>query len=57
MEKKCAKGLVNGPCGGFVDGKCETDNTKDCAWVLIYKNLKKSGKIKDFLTSYIEPKK
>ncbi|MCU0666278.1 MAG: methylenetetrahydrofolate reductase C-terminal domain-containing protein [Candidatus Omnitrophica bacterium] len=38
----CAKGLLNGPCGGMNKGKCETDPEKDCAWVLIYKQLEKN---------------
>ncbi len=29
-----AKGFVNGPCGGEINGKCETDKTRDCTWVL-----------------------
>jgi len=37
----CAKGLLNGPCGGMNKGKCEVDKEKDCAWVLIYKELEK----------------
>jgi ferredoxin len=37
----CAKGLLNGPCGGMNKGKCEVDIEKDCAWVLIYKELEK----------------
>lgn len=37
----CAKGLLNGPCGGMVDGKCEVDPDKDCAWVKIYERLEK----------------
>lgn len=36
----CHKGLVNGPCGGTNDGKCEIDKNKDCAWTLIYNRLK-----------------
>jgi hypothetical protein len=39
----CAKGLMNGPCGGVDKGKCEVDRNKDCAWVLIYKELEKRG--------------
>ena len=35
----CHKGLVNGPCGGTNDGKCEIDKKKDCAWTLIYNRL------------------
>ncbi|MDR3243731.1 MAG: methylenetetrahydrofolate reductase C-terminal domain-containing protein [Elusimicrobiota bacterium] len=55
-EKGCPKKLVNGPCGGFIDGMCEIDQTKPCAWVLIYERLKKNGKLEDFLKSYIAPK-
>jgi hypothetical protein len=44
----CAKGLLNGPCGGMNKGKCEVDNEKDCAWVLIYKELEKKNKLADF---------
>lgn len=40
----CAKGLLNGPCGGMNKGKCETDQEKDCAWILIYKELEKRKK-------------
>lgn len=43
----CPKGLMNGPCGGVSKGKCEVDKDKDCAWVLIYKELEKKGKLKD----------
>jgi hypothetical protein len=53
---RCAKGLLNGPCGSFVNGKCETDQTKDCVWVLIFEKLKKSGKLQKFQDSYIKPK-
>jgi ferredoxin len=41
----CAKGLLNGPCGGMNKGKCEVDKDKDCAWVLIYKELEKKKKL------------
>lgn len=41
----CAKGLLNGPCGGANKGKCEVDKEKDCAWVLIYQALEKKGKV------------
>ena len=32
---RCAKGLLNGPCGGSVEGKCEIDPDTPCAWQLI----------------------
>lgn len=37
----CAKGLLNGPCGGMNKGKCEVDKERDCVWVLIYRELEK----------------
>ncbi|MCX8083067.1 MAG: methylenetetrahydrofolate reductase C-terminal domain-containing protein [bacterium] len=39
----CAKSLLNGPCGGARDGKCEVDKNMDCGWVLIYKRLELLG--------------
>lgn len=54
---RCAKGMQNGPCGGVIDGKCETDSAKDCVWVLILDKLKKSGKESDILNNYYPPKK
>jgi len=42
----CAKGLLNGPCGGSMDGKCEVDRDRDCGWLLIYVRLKDIGKLK-----------
>jgi hypothetical protein len=42
---RCAKGLLNGPCGGSENGKCEVDPERDCAWALIYERLKKQGKL------------
>ncbi len=47
---RCAKGLMNGPCGGQADGKCEVGGwKKDCAWVLIYKRLKELGMLDVFM--------
>jgi len=39
----CAKGLLNGPCGGARDGKCEVDPSLDCAWVKIYERIGNRG--------------
>jgi len=41
----CHKGLVNGPCGGTNDGKCEIDSNKDCAWTLIYNRLEEFNRL------------
>ncbi|AIS53133.1 5,10-methylene-tetrahydrofolate reductase subunit MetV [Thermoanaerobacter kivui] len=46
---KCAKGLMNGPCGGSKNGKCEVNPENDCAWVLIYERLEKLGKLDKML--------
>lgn len=39
----CAKGLLNGPCGGMEDGRCEVDNERPCTWVTIYERLERQG--------------
>jgi len=44
----CAKSLLNGPCGGAQDGKCEVDPEKDCGWQLIYERLEKIGRLENF---------
>ena len=50
----CHKGLVNGPCGGTNNGKCEVDKDKDCAWTLIYQRLKEQGRL-DLMRKYHPP--
>jgi ferredoxin len=53
---RCAKGLLNGPCGGMSKGKCEVNNyTKDCGWVLIYNKLKEQGRLDQF-KQYRQPR-
>jgi len=42
---RCAKGLLNAACGGSKNGKCELSPEKDCAWILIYEQLEKQGKL------------
>ncbi len=37
----CAKGLLNGPCGGAKEGKCEVSPDTDCAWEKIYQRSQK----------------
>lgn len=32
---RCAKHMLNGPCGGSQDGHCEVNANLDCAWQLI----------------------
>lgn len=53
---RCAKGLLNGPCGGQIKGKCEVGGyTNDCAWILIWKRLKRQGRL-DLFTKYRPPR-
>lgn len=52
---KCAKSLLNGPCGGAQNGKCEVDSNRDCAWVLIYNRMAALGEI-DKLRRFMEAK-
>ncbi|HLO25255.1 MAG TPA: methylenetetrahydrofolate reductase C-terminal domain-containing protein [Geobacteraceae bacterium] len=39
----CPKGLLNGPCGGMTDGRCETASDMECAWVMIHERLTARG--------------
>jgi len=43
----CAKSLLNGPCGGAHEGKCEVDPDKDCGWIKIYERLKEIGRLEE----------
>jgi hypothetical protein len=52
---QCAKGLLNGPCGGASNGKCEADPKRDCAWELIYDRLKKLGAL-ETIKQFVPPK-
>ncbi len=38
---RCTKGILNGPCAGVKNGKCEANKDMDCAWVLIYRRLER----------------
>jgi ferredoxin len=52
---KCAKSLLNGPCGGAQNGKCEVNSERDCAWVLIYNRMAALGEL-DKLRPYTKAK-
>lgn len=41
---RCAKSLLNGPCGGSQDGVCEVDPDTPCAWQLIYDRMTALGR-------------
>ena len=42
---RCSKSLLNGPCGGPKDDRCETDSRRPCAWVQIFDRLKAQGRL------------
>jgi ferredoxin len=52
---RCAKSLLNGPCGGSQDGHCEVDPGLDCAWHLIVERLQEQGRLE--LLMEIQPPK
>jgi ferredoxin len=45
---RCAKRLLNGPCGGSTKGKCEINKELDCAWQLIIDRLKELDRLDDY---------
>ncbi len=40
---RCAKHLLNGPCGGSREERCEISPDQPCAWQMIYKRLTDIG--------------
>jgi len=52
---RCAKKLLNGPCGGSRNGKCEVNADTDCAWHLIIERLSAQGRLNQ-LRAYVPPK-
>ena len=52
---RCAKRLLNGPCGGSNEEGCEVDPERPCAWQLIYRRLKAIGQL-DNLEHIVPPK-
>lgn len=52
---RCSKKLLNGPCGGSQNGKCEVNAEIDCAWQLIIDRSKSFGQM-ERLATYVPPK-
>jgi len=42
---RCAKRVMNGPCGGSTNGSCEINKEVECAWQLIINRLKALDKL------------
>lgn len=49
---RCSKSILNGPCGGSAQGKCEVNPEISCGWQLIYDRLKELGRL-DLLETII----
>lgn len=45
---RCAKRLLNGPCGGVSSGKCEINKETDCVWNLIIDRLEALGRLAEY---------
>lgn len=45
---RCPKRLLNGPCGGSSNGKCEVNKDRDCVWQLIIDRLKALGRLEEY---------
>ncbi len=51
---RCAKSLLNGPCGGSSKGLCEIGNGTPCGWQLIIDRLEATGCLDQYET-ILEP--
>ncbi len=45
---RCAKRVLNGPCGGSTKGKCEINKELDCAWQIIVDRLKELDRLDEY---------
>jgi len=52
---RCPKNMLNGPCGGSINGKCEVSKDLDCIWEVIIKKFDKEKKL-FLLKRIVEPK-
>lgn len=52
---RCAKSMLNGPCGGSSNGKCEVNLELDCAWYAIHERLKLQNRLE--LIEQVSPPK
>jgi ferredoxin len=52
---RCAKHMLNGPCSGSREDRCEVSPDRACAWQLIHQRLKNIGEL-DRLKNLKDPK-
>jgi methylenetetrahydrofolate reductase (NADPH) len=55
-EARCPKRMVNGPCGGSRDGRCEVPAAGTCMWVKAYDCLKTRASRPSFTAPPVPPK-
>ena len=48
---RCSKSLLNGPCGGSADGKCEVSKDIECIWDSIVRKKMEQGRLEDLLVN------
>lgn len=46
---RCSKSLLNGPCGGSANGKCEISKKVDCIWDMIVRKKMEQGRLDDLM--------
>ena len=44
-QTMCPKALLNGPCGGNIQGMCEVNPDRACAWCEIFAKLDREGRL------------
>ncbi|MDR2349692.1 MAG: methylenetetrahydrofolate reductase C-terminal domain-containing protein [Deltaproteobacteria bacterium] len=44
---RCAKSLLNGPCGGSENGRCEVSEETECVWQLIVDKMESNGRLEE----------
>jgi ferredoxin len=52
---RCAKRMLNGPCGGSREDRCEVSADRNCAWQMIYQRLRNIAQL-DRLKKITPPK-
>lgn len=56
-QSQCAKYLLNGPCGGSIDGWCEVyPGVKRCVYVRAYERLKSFNEEESLKYNIIPPR-
>ncbi len=46
---RCSKSLLNGPCGGSNNGKCEISKDVDCVWDIIVRKMMEQGRLEELI--------